>query len=163
MNGSVYNQNVRERLDGTTEDFYPSLAECVAAVEAGKEDAAVQLSYCCQLAVNRRPGTVALLPEPVAEVSEGFFFPKGSPLTAQFNELMRGIVCVWRTIHQRARQPVAGHRRGALRALRGGGARTRAPLHSGLASRQRGDASPKDRQGKRRDCGWGCFPSRDHS
>lgn len=88
VNGSVYNQNVRERLEGTTEDFYPSLAECVAAVEAGKEDAAVQLSYCCQLAVNRRPSTVALLPEPVAEVSEGFFFPKGSPLTAQFNELI---------------------------------------------------------------------------
>ena len=89
MNGSVYNQRVQEKLDGTSEDFYPSLAECVAAVEAGKEDAAVQLSYCCQLAVNRRPGTVALLPEPIADVSEGFFFPKGSPLTAQFNELIR--------------------------------------------------------------------------
>jgi len=88
VNGSVYNQRVQERLEGTTEDFYPSLAECVAAVEAGKEDAAVQLSYCCQLAVNRRPGTVALLPEPIADVSEGFFFPKGSPLTAQFNALI---------------------------------------------------------------------------
>ncbi len=88
VNGSVYNQNVLERLEGTSQDFYPSLAECVAAVEAGKEDAAVQLSYCCQLAVNRRPGTVALLPEPVAEVSEGFFFPQGSPLTSQFNELI---------------------------------------------------------------------------
>ncbi len=88
VNGSVYNQNVQERLEGTSQDFYPSLAECVAAVEAGKEDAAVQLSYCCQLAVNRRPGTVALLPEPVAEVSEGFFFPQGSPLTSQFNELI---------------------------------------------------------------------------
>lgn len=88
VNGSVYNQNVQARLEGTTEDFYPSLAECVAAVEAGKADAAVQLSYCCQLAINRRPGTVALLPEPVTEVSEGFFFPKGSPLTEQFNELI---------------------------------------------------------------------------
>lgn len=88
VNGSVYNQRVQERLQGTTEDFYPSLAECVAAVEAGKADAAVQLSYCCQLAVNRRPGTVALLPEPITEVSEGFFFPKGSPLTARFNELI---------------------------------------------------------------------------
>ncbi|MBO7674954.1 MAG: ABC transporter permease subunit [Atopobiaceae bacterium] len=88
VNGSVYNQRVQERLEGTEEDFYPSLAECVAAVEAGKEDAAVQLSYCCQLAVNRRPGTVTLLPEPIADVSEGFFFPKGSALTAQFNELI---------------------------------------------------------------------------
>ncbi len=88
VNGSVYNLRVQERLESTTEDFYPSLAECVAAVEAGKDDAAVQLSYCCQLAVNRRPGTVALLPEPIAEVSEGFFFPKGSPLTAQFNDLI---------------------------------------------------------------------------
>lgn len=88
VNGSVYNQLVQQKIEGTTEDFYPSLAECVAAVEAGKEDAAVQLSYCCKLAVNRRPGTVALLAEPVADVSEGFFFPKGSPLTAQFNELI---------------------------------------------------------------------------
>ena len=76
VNGSVYNQNVQSKLQGTSEDFYPSLSECVAAVEAGKADAAVQLSYCCQLAVNRRPGTVALLPEPVSKVSEGFFFPR---------------------------------------------------------------------------------------
>ncbi len=88
VNGSVYNQRVQEKIEGTTEDFYPSLAECVAAVEAGKADAAVQLSYCCQLAVNRRPSTVALLPEPIAEVSEGFFFPHGSELTAQFNDLI---------------------------------------------------------------------------
>ncbi len=89
VNGSVYNQRVQERVEGTSEDFYPSLAECVAAVEAGKADAAVQLSYCCQLAVNRRPGTVTLLPEPVADVSEGFFFPRGSALTAQFNDIIR--------------------------------------------------------------------------
>ncbi len=88
VNGSVYNLKVQEQIDGTSEEFYPSLAECVAAVEAGKEDAAVQLSYCCQLVVNRRPGTVALLPQPVADVSEGFFFPRGSTLTAQFNELI---------------------------------------------------------------------------
>ena len=89
VNGSVYNQSVQDRIEGTTEEFYPSLSECVAAVEAGKADAAVQLSYCCQLAVNRRPGTVALLPEPVAEVSEGFFFPHGSELTSQFNDVIR--------------------------------------------------------------------------
>ncbi len=77
VNGSVYNQSVQGRLEGTSEEFYPSLAECVAAVEAGKADAAVQLSYCCQLAVNRRPGTVTLVPEPVVNVSEGFFFPRG--------------------------------------------------------------------------------------
>ncbi|MBR3318165.1 MAG: transporter substrate-binding domain-containing protein [Atopobiaceae bacterium] len=88
VNGSVYNMAVQNRIDGTSEHFYPSLAECVAAVEAQKEDAAVQLSYCCQLAVNRRPGTVALLPEPIADVSEGFFFPKGSNLTAEFNRLI---------------------------------------------------------------------------
>ncbi len=88
VNGSVYNQSVQSRLQGTSEEFYPSLSECVAAVEAGKADGAVQLSYCCQLAVNRRPGTVALLPEPVADVSEGFFFPRGSALTAQFNAVI---------------------------------------------------------------------------
>ncbi len=88
VNGSVYDKAIQKKLSDTTSDFYPSLAECVAAVEAKKDSAAVQLSYCCQLAVNRRPGTVTLLPEPVAKVSEGFFFPKGSPLTAKFNELI---------------------------------------------------------------------------
>lgn len=89
VNGSVYNQNVQDRIEGTSEEFYPSLSECVAAVEAGKADAAVQLSYCCQLVVNRRPGTVALLPEAVVEVSEGFFFPHESELTENFNEVIR--------------------------------------------------------------------------
>lgn len=89
VNGSVYNQAVQKKIEGTSEEFYPSLSECVAAVEAGKVDAAVQLSYCCQLAVNRRPGTVALLPEPVVKVSEGFFFPRGSALTSQFNGIIK--------------------------------------------------------------------------
>ena len=89
VNGSVYNQSVQKKIKGTSEEFYPSLSECVAAVEAGKADAAVQLSYCCQLAINRRPGTVALLPEPVAKVSEGFFFPHGSKLKSQFNNIIK--------------------------------------------------------------------------
>ena len=41
VNGSVYNQNVQQKVKGTSEDFYLSLSECVAAVEAGKDDAAV--------------------------------------------------------------------------------------------------------------------------
>lgn len=88
VNGSVYVQNIEGMLEGTSAEFYPSLAECVAAVEAGKADAAVQLSYCCQHVINQRPGTVTLLPEPVAEVSEGFFFKHGSELTDQFNEII---------------------------------------------------------------------------
>ena len=89
VNGSVYTKNIEERLEGTSEQFYPSLAECVAAVEAGKADAAVQLSYCCEYAINQRPGTVTLMPEPVAHVSEAFFFPRGSKLTEQFNNVIR--------------------------------------------------------------------------
>ena len=46
VNGSVYNQAVQKKIEGTSEEFYPSLSECVAAVEAGKDDGAVQLSYC---------------------------------------------------------------------------------------------------------------------
>lgn len=88
VNGSVYNQKVEAALDGTTEQFYASLADCVAAVEAGKADAAVQLSYCCQLVVNRKGGTVALLPEGVGAVEECFFFPHGDPLVAQFNQVI---------------------------------------------------------------------------
>ncbi len=88
VNGSVYTKNIQDRIEGTSVQFYPSLAECVAAVESGKADAAVQLSYGCQLAVNQRPGTVALLPEAVTEVSEGYFFRHDSPLTAQFNDVI---------------------------------------------------------------------------
>ena len=89
VNGSVYDQNVESKLNDTSKEFFPSLSECVAAVEAGKADAAVQLSYCCRLAVNRRPGTVALLPEPVTKVSEGFFFPHGSKLRGEFDRIIK--------------------------------------------------------------------------
>ena len=89
VNGSVYNQKVAAKVPNTKEDFYASLADCVAAVEAGKADAAVQLSYCCQLVVNQKGGSVTLLPESVDDVEEGFFFPRGSQLTAQFNETIK--------------------------------------------------------------------------
>ena len=88
VNGSVYNLKVQAVVDNTKEAFYPSLADCVAAVEAGKADAAVQLSYCCQLVVNRKGGSVALVPEKVADVDECFFFRHGDPLVKQFNEVI---------------------------------------------------------------------------
>ena len=89
VNGSVYDQRVEEQIEGTSADYYASLPDCVAAVEAGKADAAVQLSYCCELVVNRKGGTIALLPEHVAAVEEAFFFPKGDPLVAQFDEAIK--------------------------------------------------------------------------
>lgn len=88
VNGSVYNQFVHNKVEGTTDNFYPSLPDCVAAVEAGKAEGAVQLSYCCQAVVNRKGGTVALLPETVGEVEEAFFFPHGDPLVAEFNKVI---------------------------------------------------------------------------
>lgn len=88
VNGSVYDQKVQEKVANTKSDFYPSLPDCVAAVEAGKADAAVQLSYCCELVVNRKNGTVALLPEKVADVQEAFFFPHGDPLVEKFNQVI---------------------------------------------------------------------------
>jgi polar amino acid transport system substrate-binding protein len=89
VNGSVYNQNVGRKVNGTREQFYASLADCIAAVEAGKADAAVQLSYCLERAVNRRGGTVAMRPEDVDPVDEAFFFPHGDPLIAKFNEVIK--------------------------------------------------------------------------
>jgi ABC-type amino acid transport substrate-binding protein len=68
ITGSVYNQFVRRRVSDTSESFYASLADCIAALEAGKVDAAVQLSSGCQLAVNRKGGTVAMLPERIVDV-----------------------------------------------------------------------------------------------
>ena len=88
VNGSVYNQNVEAKVEGTSADYYASLPDCVAAVEAGKADAAVQLSYCCELVVNRKGGSVALLPEYVDKVEEAFFFPHGDPLVDEFNKVI---------------------------------------------------------------------------
>ncbi|MDO4797623.1 MAG: transporter substrate-binding domain-containing protein [Coriobacteriales bacterium] len=89
VNGSVYNQYVQKKIPNTEESFYASLPDCVAAVEGGKADAAVQLSYCCEAVVNRKGGTVALLPEHVGEVEEAFFFPKGDPLISKFNSVIK--------------------------------------------------------------------------
>ena len=41
VKGSVYDKYVNSRVEGATEYFYPSLSDCVAAVEAGKVDGAV--------------------------------------------------------------------------------------------------------------------------
>lgn len=91
VNGSVYNQFVHNKIGSTAkgDEFYASLADCVAAVEAGKAEAAVQLSYCCEAVVNRKGGTVALLPEHIADVEEAFFFPHGDPLIEEFNTVIK--------------------------------------------------------------------------
>ena len=89
VNGSVYNKKVAAKVDDTKEQFYPSLADCVAAVEADKADAAVQLSYCLELVVNRKGGSVAMMPETVDKVEEAFFFPHGDPLVEKFNEVIK--------------------------------------------------------------------------
>ncbi|MBQ9058928.1 MAG: transporter substrate-binding domain-containing protein [Atopobiaceae bacterium] len=88
INGSVYGLAVAQRVDGTKEVYYPSLTDCVEAVRSGKADAACGISYCCELAQNRSGGDVVLVPERVSDVEEGFFFKKGSPLKAQFNEIL---------------------------------------------------------------------------
>ena len=88
ITGSVYNQFVRDRVQDTQESFYASLADCIAALEAGKVDAAVQLSSGCQLAVNQKGGSVAMLPEHIVDVQEGYFFAHGSPLTEKFDAVI---------------------------------------------------------------------------
>lgn len=85
VKGSVYDKYVNSRVEGATEYFYPSLSDCVAAVEAGKVDGAVQRSYALQLAVNRRGGTVAMLPETLSDMEEEYFFRHGDPRLEPFN------------------------------------------------------------------------------
>lgn len=62
VKGSVYDKYVESRIEGTTTMFFPSLADCIAALESNKVDGVVQRSYALELAVNRRGGTVAMLP-----------------------------------------------------------------------------------------------------
>ena len=85
VKGSVYDKYVEEHIENTKCLFYPSLSDCIAAVEAGKADGAVQRSYALQLAVNRRGGKVAMLPETLADMEEEYFFKKGDPRLKEFN------------------------------------------------------------------------------
>lgn len=89
VNGSVYDKYIQEKIPNTSESFFPTLTDAVTAVESGKMDAAVQRSYACQLAVNRRNGTVALLPQTVKDMQECYFFPKGSELRQSFDEQVK--------------------------------------------------------------------------
>ncbi len=89
VNGSVYDKYIQEKIPNTSESFFPTLTDAVTAVESGKVDAAVQRSYACQLAVNRRNGTVALLPQTVKDMQECYFFPKGSELRQSFDEQVK--------------------------------------------------------------------------
>ncbi len=89
VNGSVYDKYIMATIPNTSERFFPTLTDAVTAVETGKVDGAVQRSYACQLAVNRRGGTVALLPETVKDMQECYFFPKGSALRKPFDEQVR--------------------------------------------------------------------------
>lgn len=88
ITGSVYDQRVNAKVANTKSQYYPSLTDCVTAVENDKADAAVQVSYCCELLVNRRGGTVAMLPEYVDPVQEAFFFKYGNPLKDDFNKVI---------------------------------------------------------------------------
>ena len=89
VNGSVYDKYIQAAIPGTSESFFPTLTDAVTAVETGKVDAAVQRSYACELAVNRRGGTVALMDETVKDMQECYFFPKGSALRQPFDEQVR--------------------------------------------------------------------------
>ena len=89
VNGSVYDKYIQAAIPGTSESFFPTLTDAVTAVETGKVDAAVQRSYACELAVNRRGGTVALMDETVKDMQECYFFPKGSTLRQPFDEQVR--------------------------------------------------------------------------
>ncbi len=89
VNGSVYDKYIQEKIPNTSESFFPTLTDAVTAVETGKVDAAVQRSYACELAVNRRNGTVALLPQTVKDMQECYFFPKGSELRGPFDEQIK--------------------------------------------------------------------------
>ena len=85
VKGSVYDKYVNSRIDNTTTMFYPSLSDCIAALEANKIDGVVQRSYALQLAVNRRGGTVAMLPQTLSDMEEEYFFRYGDDRLKLFN------------------------------------------------------------------------------
>ena len=88
ITGSIFETVVSEKMPYTGEHlFFSSLADTVAALKAGKVDAACNNLPGCTLAVSRING-IAILPEYVSPEVKGFIFPKGSTLTAQMDAVL---------------------------------------------------------------------------
>ncbi len=88
VNGSVYDAVVEERIAGASLLWFSSFADCIAAVQGGKADAACQVSPICELAAQRSNGEVAVVPEYLKESPSGYFFAKGNPLRDDFDRII---------------------------------------------------------------------------
>ena len=86
--GVAFDQLIEENLEGV-DDFlyYNSISDLVAALQSGKVDAFIEDDPMVRLAVARNKG-IAVLPEQFVEDDYGFVFPKGSGLTAEFNQVL---------------------------------------------------------------------------
>lgn len=88
--GSAFDELVANNLEGVSDGdftYYNTIAELVSALKANKIDALIADQPVGKLAVSRNDG-IGLIPEPIVEDHYGFVLQKGSPLTAQFNEII---------------------------------------------------------------------------
>ena len=84
LTGAAFGDKIREKCPDVGEIlYYSSMADLIAALQAGKIDAFVNNTAVGTLAANRYD-TLALFPEALDEYEMGIALPKGSDLTSQF-------------------------------------------------------------------------------
>jgi len=70
--------------------YFNSVTDRLAALESGKIDATVGGEPAMRRAA-RQYASLAIIPEPIAYSEYGYAFKKGSPLTRQFNEVLKDL------------------------------------------------------------------------
>lgn len=88
LNGSVADKLVQGVIDDA-EDFYYyySISDIATAIKAGRIDAGALDEPLARLAAARNGG-LRIFEEPIVPDKYGYAFPKGSPLCAQFSEII---------------------------------------------------------------------------
>ncbi|MBR4502530.1 MAG: ABC transporter permease subunit [Clostridia bacterium] len=86
--GTVDDLTVKNQIPETKSLYFNSLTDRLAALESGKIDATIGGEPAMRRAMRQHPN-LAVIPEALAYSDYGFAFAKGSPLTSEFDEILR--------------------------------------------------------------------------
>ena len=88
--GTVDDLTVTGRIPNIHPLYFNSVTDRLAALESGKIDATVGGEPAMRRAA-RQYASLAIIPEPIAYSEYGYAFKKGSPLTRQFNAVLKDL------------------------------------------------------------------------
>ncbi len=86
--GTVDDLTVKNQVPETKSLYFNSVTDRLAALESGKIDATIGGEPAMRRAMRQHPN-LAVIPEALAYSDYGFAFAKGSPLTSQFDEILK--------------------------------------------------------------------------